>query len=492
MSTVIRHAIHALLDHPGGVSRIHLVTGRDPEPALGIDDGRLEIHTISQLDYAGGSTESPSSLREKARGLAEMLLARFASDSSIWWIHNYHLGKNPLFTEAVLHVAASGNAPRMILQPHDFPEAGRFENLAGLDNFVTLPLYPAGPRIRYALLNPRDWRILRDSGLPAEYLQVLGNPVPRLQPSEAPREGRRELRARLFPADDPELLTLLYPVRAIRRKNVLEAGLLTLLMSRPARLLVTLPGVSAAEREYSNLAGGCFASGLVRGELGIGERRPEIGLETLAQASDLIVSSSIQEGFGYLFVQSLQWGLPLLARHLDTMEGFDDMLEGYPARFYSALLVPLEAAERARLRERYAAKMASLEALLPKPLLLNLQADLSEMLAKSLVDFSYLDPQLQRVLLERAVDSQDWREAVRKANRSIIEHIDDLLLDMPRPQTMKVDGLFGPAAYTQRLHRLLDSFRQPGHTSVAADPAAIQLAVRNSFATREHMRFLYD
>lgn len=65
----------------------------------------------------------------------------------------------------------------MILQPHDFPEAGRYRNLAALDRLVSLPLYPDGPRVRYALVNPRDLGLLRDAGIDATSLFLLENPV---------------------------------------------------------------------------------------------------------------------------------------------------------------------------------------------------------------------------------------------------------------------------------------------------------------------------
>ena len=58
-----------------------------------------------------------------------MLQERFGGDNAVWWVHNYHLGKNPLFTEALLRLAADPRGPRLVLQPHDFPEAGQIPGI---------------------------------------------------------------------------------------------------------------------------------------------------------------------------------------------------------------------------------------------------------------------------------------------------------------------------------------------------------------------------
>ena len=52
---------------------------------------------------------------------------------------------------------------------------------------------------------------------------------------------------------DPEKPVFLYPVRAIRRKNIFEAALIAMIAGNGGNLIQTLPGISDQEIKYSNL-----------------------------------------------------------------------------------------------------------------------------------------------------------------------------------------------------------------------------------------------
>ena len=164
VTSVIRLGAEALLKHSSRVSRIRIVAGRLPENGPSIPGA--QITCMPEIDYAPAPPFSRFLWKQRARHLAEILLERFGGNGAVWWVHNYHLGKNPLLTEALLHIAALADGPRMILQPHDFPEAGRYDNLRALDRSITAPLYPCGPRVRYALINRRDLGLLKRAGLP--------------------------------------------------------------------------------------------------------------------------------------------------------------------------------------------------------------------------------------------------------------------------------------------------------------------------------------
>ncbi len=214
---------------------------------------RAEIDCLPEIDYA--------SVRPSTQGLADLLLARFGRNDAVWWIHNYHLGKNPLLTEVVLRLAGLPDGPRLVLQPHDFPEAGRYANLAALERVVTLPLYPSGPRVRYALINRRDLGLLKGAGMPESRLFLLENPVGPSADQTEWGDDRRAIRSLLFPDANPLHQTLLYPVRSIRRKNVLEAAMLLHLVDLPLRLIITLPGVSRPRGRTAPLWKGRFTRG---------------------------------------------------------------------------------------------------------------------------------------------------------------------------------------------------------------------------------------
>ncbi len=488
ITTVIRHGVESLVRYSDRVSRIRVVAGRIPKdepPYAG-----AEIVRLPDIDYATVLPLGGVLWKERAERFADMLQERFGGDNAVWWVHNYHLGKNPLFTEALLRLAADPRGPRLILQPHDFPEAGRFRNLSLLDRLVSLPLYPQGPRVRYAPINSRDYRMLRDAGIPESSLFLLENPV--ATPVEKRwTEDRRGLRALLFPLADPLQQTVLYPVRSIRRKNVLEAGMLLRLVDTPLRLVVTLPGVSKPEKEYSSLVESTFNSGLIPGEFGVGARRTDLRPEQLAAACDIVVSSSVQEGFGYLFIQALQWGLPLLARRLETIPDGAGLYDGYPAVFYDGLLCPLESTETSSLLSRYREKLRRIRGLLPDSVEERLDAELSSMLARRAVDFSYLDVPLQVRLLE-AAGRPDFRAAFRDLNRDLAGGFAALLNERPPGRRQAVEERFGLSAYAGRVDSLLDSFGLTGPQTPGQSPIEVEQKVRAAFARAEHARLLFD
>ncbi|HTP57516.1 MAG TPA: glycosyltransferase family 1 protein, partial [Spirochaetia bacterium] len=175
VTTVIRQGVQSLRAHSRRVSRIRVVAGRVPS---GFPIGRdAEVLCAPDIDYLSPPLLSRMLWKKRVERLTGMLMERFGGRNAVWWVHNYHLGKNPVFTDAVLKVAGMPDGPRLILQPHDFPEAGRSTNLRLLDRFVSRPLYPVGPRVRYALINRRDMDLLRKAGVPADLVFLLENPV---------------------------------------------------------------------------------------------------------------------------------------------------------------------------------------------------------------------------------------------------------------------------------------------------------------------------
>jgi hypothetical protein len=490
VTTVIRQGVQALRAHSSRVSRIRVVAGRVP---AGFPVGReAEVLCAPDIDYLSPALLPRMLWKQRVERLTGMLLERFGGSNAVWWVHNYHLGKNPVFTDAVLKAAGLPDGPRLILQPHDFPEAGRSANLALLDRLVTRPLYPVGQRVRYALINQRDLDLLQGAGMPADLLFLLENPVSPLPGAVAHGDGKPALRSRLFPASDARQPTLLYPVRCIRRKNVLEAGLLLRLTDVPLRLIVTLPGVSRTERGYSRMVRDAFREGLIPGEFATGVLRKDLSLEQLAAACDAVASSSVQEGFGYLFIQALQWGLPLIARRLETVPGREGMYDGYPASFYDNLLCPLESGERQAVLRRYHAKLGRLGKTAPAGILEKLESTLRDSFSRDAVDFSLLDPSRQLRLLAAAGEDSDFRSAMRKLNTGLADRLQKCLSERPSDRARDVDRLFGFAAYASRFDRLLESFDRPAERGAPSDPRRVQAGMRTAFLDASHLRLLLD
>jgi glycosyltransferase involved in cell wall biosynthesis len=490
VTSVITQAVHSLRVLKDRVARIRVVAGRLPDAGPVLPG--VEIVRFPEIGYAQYRLLDRVRGNGGAKELADELLKRFSDGDAVWWVHNYHLGKNPLFTESLLRLAELRDGPRIILQPHDFPEAGRYGNLSALEKTTERPLYPLGPRIRYALINSRDLKVLREAGVPESRLFLLENPVGPPAEETVLGEGRRGMRSLLFPDADPSVQTLLYPVRSIRRKNVLEAGMLLRLSDAPLRLVVTLPGQSGQEKAYSALVEDAFQSGLIPGEFGAGIRRSDLRVERFASGCDMVVSSSVQEGFGYLYVQALQWGLPIVARSLETAPNTDGIYDGYPAYLYGSLRCPIEASERTGLLSRYRRKARRISRLLRSCAAPDVEEEIGRILAEDAMDYSYLDPPLQKRYLEAAAGSSDFRSALRRSNNELALRFDALLSARPAARIQAIEKRFGLSAYASRIAGLLDSFERPDPDPPSVDPTEVQNGVRTAFCRAEYMRLLYD
>ena len=113
----------------------------------------------------------------------------------------------------------------------------------------------------------------------------------------------------------------LIPSRLLRRKNIAEALLLTRWL-RPEACRVTTGGASSAdERAYAEkLACAARAHGWPL-RLGIlaGGGRNKPAVQELMAASEAVLSTSIQEGFGMTHIESAAAGRPLIARRLPNV-----------------------------------------------------------------------------------------------------------------------------------------------------------------------------
>ena len=305
----------------------------------------LSIRIVPELDYLT-TEEDPA---QPEAGLRKTLLEQFGGEQTVWLVHNYHLGKNWQFTKVLLTLAEEENQ-KMIFQIHDFPECGRFANLKILKDHIEGSLYTLSDSVRYCVINKRDFDLLNRAGLPSDRLFLLENPLPEADTSEKDTSGKisSRIKKNLIPYLPEKGLfhengkIWLYPVRSIRRKNVLEGGFITALMENPVNLVVTLPGISPQEKPYSDLSEKAFTEGLIPGFWGTGLLPEESGItyRDMIQGADCIFSSSVQEGFGYMYLNAIVWNKPLIARHLDIMGGFLPLFTHYPSHLYQTVKIP--------------------------------------------------------------------------------------------------------------------------------------------------------
>ena len=501
VTTVIRDGLRALLAHATlfpDLRRITVVTAGQADGVLpGAGDRAAGAFQVTHERFEAVGYDSAPATAVEQRQLADLLRQRYGD--GVWWVHNHHLAKNTRFTGAVLAAAAAGQP--MLLQIHDFPECARPANLRRLLREVPAPPYPATANVRFAVLNRRDHAALAAAGLPAERIVLLANPVRPVSPLPAPdappaQAARAALAhaAAVQPAIGTGSYTArrplwLYPVRVRRRKNVLEGGLLARLAG--ADLVVTLPASSAAETPYSRQVEELFAEGTIPGLFGVGDRLEACGLSfaTLLTAAQRIVSPSVEEGFGFQFVNALQWRRPLLARRLPVLDDLATLLDGYPATIYDAVQCPLPAAARGALLEAYRPGIERAARLLPAGWEDRLHADLEQIMGRDSVDFSFLGITLQADLLRRAGDRGLLRE-LQRANAPLLAALRTIPALLPA-RDRRIDELFGEAAFAGRVAAALRPLTGP-LPAATAEPAVQPEAVRAFFAGPATLRLLME
>jgi hypothetical protein len=383
---------------------------------------RLDMIEIAAMDYDRDPVACPGEL---ARQIREGLLGRgYSSDDTILHVHNHSLGKNLSLPGAIRILACEGF--RLLLQIHDFAEDYRHEQYTrmtaatatmatdGTDDLVSI-LYPQADHIHYATLNRRDWSILRDAGVSLARLHLLPNPVPEPGTLAARADARFRLaHASGVPAESPFLL---YPVRGIRRKNLGEALLWSALVDGNWHLGFTLPPINPVEQSsylrWKRLAGELQLP--CHFELGTLSR---LTLTDLLGAVDLILTTSVAEGFGMVFLESWLAGRPLVGRDLPEISA-DFVANGMRLdRLQPRLSVPLEWVDRrafvATLTSLYASCLQSFGQSAADSA--TLAAQVEELEGDSTVDFAKLDPALQSRVIGRVRGDESGRRRLLDLN----------------------------------------------------------------------------
>ena len=195
------------------------------------------------------------------------------------------------------------------------------------------------PHIHYAVLNGRDHRVLQQVGVDGSRLHLVPNPVAPFGSLPDRDRARQALDDRFHVAPDRHYV--LYPVRGIRRKNVGEALLWSALAGPHASIGITLPPINPAEgssyARWKELASELELPCL----FDVGAPGGLTYLDNLA-AADTILTTSVAEGFGMVFLECWLAGRPLVGRDLpEITQDFRAAGIHFPGLF-PQLTVPVE------------------------------------------------------------------------------------------------------------------------------------------------------
>jgi len=301
VTRVIRHILTAL-----ATEDVAIVDLTGQPPAAG--DWPGDYRVIQGLYYQLG--RPPVCAAELASRIEESATEALGGRPDLYHAHNHSLGKNLALSKA-LHLLAVKGCP-MLLHIHDFAEDGRPGNyrlmLEGLGesrvDTLSRLLYPVGGHIHYGLLNSRDRSCLMKAGAPDAHLHLLPNPV------EVDSSGGTE-----EVGDSIDRPLVLYPTRAIRRKNIGEFLLLSAMSSGDYHFATTLGPENPAERpRYEQWRRMSAELALpVTFELAC---KVEHSFADLLQQAATLITTSVAEGFGLAFLEPWLARRPVCGRDL--------------------------------------------------------------------------------------------------------------------------------------------------------------------------------
>jgi hypothetical protein len=424
---------------PGGVTRVIeravqslgdqidliILSGEAPAPEAHLTP---YCEPFAALAYGSATTDKSDHLARDLRFTAKCLLGR---EPDIWHIHNHALGKNSFNPQFVRHLAE--DSCRLLLQPHDFAEDGRPDNYqrlkTALGDAMDKTLYPVGNHIWYAPINSRDKRLMQQAGF--NQIHPLPNPI-----TPAPISS-------LTPPTSHRMFV--YPARAIRRKNLGEF-LLWSLIARPGdRFISTLaPKNPLAKPIYEEWVR--FAQELnLPVEFDAGNRIP---FSDLIMNATALMTTSIAEGFGLAFLEPWLEGKPLIGRNLPEITS-DFKNEGIELNaLYDTLPIPLHWIGATAFKQELETAMIKSYAAYDRPWKEDyLNRALQSMIQTETVDFGILSETLQRKVIRHLV--------AHPADRALLPKLDEIVSQKTIDHNRKiVQERYNIEAYGKRLLHL--------------------------------------
>jgi hypothetical protein len=345
-----------------------------------------EVAEIPELGYDGPGLSPPDPDRA-ARRVLQVLSDKWPGGCDVLHVHNPTLAKNRSFLQIIKRLQQAG--VNLFLQVHDFAEDGRPDVYFKED-------YPEN--CHYGVINARDAGILSGAGLDRSGLHLIPNAV----------DGFVE-----YPGTCPAA-RILYPVRAIRRKNLGEAILLSMFFTSGQRLAVTQPPNSpsdaASYRDWVAWVGKNRLS--VDFEVG---KNTDFG--ALMASAQSVVTTSIAEGFGFTFLEPWTAGKLLWGRRI---KGICEDFESKGIRLdslYDRIDVPLALIDdKAFRRDWYQAVLQAAGCYGNSIAEVAIDDAFARMIRDQRVDFGLLSETFQRQVLERLIHDPSVRAGLVALN----------------------------------------------------------------------------
>ena len=363
-----------------------LLSGEPPPVSL-----EVPVEVVQGLAYDHGE-RSPAPAKEVAVQIMKAVGRHWTDLPDVLHIHNPILAKNSQIIN-ILNELQKNSIP-LLCQVHDFAEDGR-------PNVFFHGPYPSN--CHYAVINLRDYEILKAAGLSSRGLHYLPNAV-------SPWTGEPDDKAATRG-------TVLYPVRAIRRKNIAEAILLHYCRHPHRQLLITLPPTSTPDMAAYALWRRFVAE---QGLNVVFEAGLQNDFKWLTSQCDYVLTTSITEGFGFVFLEAWTGSKLLSGRKLpDICQDFIN--HGIQLNhLYRCLGIPLSWINELELHQIWlqtihrAARKLSIS--LPAEWI---ASGWQQITSTGHIDFGLLDEGHQHQILCKVIQDKGARDQLRDGNSAM-------------------------------------------------------------------------
>lgn len=383
VTTVIRQQLDALQD----VADVMVLSGEPPEAGFPVP-----VAVIPEIGYDGTRVKSASP-QDVAETIHARIRSKWRDGCDILHVHNPLLKKNSAFLKILKLLQTKGVTT--FLQIHDFAEDGR-------PNSYFKEAYPSD--CHYGVINTRDYDILLQTGLKPQGLHKVFNTV-----KQMPVKSQGIINTNF----------VLYPIRAIRRKNLGEAILIAHFFPQNIPLFITLPPNSpvdmAAYQDWKHFVKDhrlpvVFDAGL---------HHP---FHELTASADFLITTSITEGFGFSFLEpwtadKLLWGrdLPDVTRDFRNNGIRLDHL-------YSKLAVPTAWIRINRLYERWkACVLSNSRRFQTKIDETDIKNAFTGLIENEHIDFGLLDESIQKKIITKLLSTKQMRAELTRLNPFLLE-----------------------------------------------------------------------
>lgn len=480
----------------GRMRRVVLAVGEPPDEAwllrlrASLDGTPLEVRIHPEFLYWSELDVDGAQLSSKLEEICGRLLADCGGAAGILWAHNLGLGRNIPLSRAWAS-AVKKNGATMVSHHHDFFFDNRWNRWPEMRDSGTRALseaadavFPTGGRVVHAVINRADHRCL-GAGFGRRAVWIPNAVTPALHSAQEEKSAPAWLAHRTGFQSPCWLL----PCRLLRRKNLAESVLLARWLRPQARVVTTGAPTSPEEQRYAERlrdAAEQHGWGLDLSILAGIENHPPIS--ALIANAEVVLLTSLMEGFGLPYLEAAEGRRPLLARSLpNVMPDLVSMGLRAPLA-YDEVLVPTDLFDAEKESARQLALWNEWRSLLPaegwelceEPVFLRRPGDAAA--------FSRLSFSAQEEVLSRSSD--DLHAALAPWNPGLAA-IHGSAGDLP-PSILEGDGDLTPERFAENFRSALDAARASEVSPPDASALALQAFLRDRLASSNLYPLLFS